>query len=106
MNELIKLENDTYLLDTETAKKIAEFEILAKDIKTKQDELKEAIRLEMLAKNIKSIKDEINGVSITYIPETEREMFDTKKFREDNEELYNDYVKFSKVKDSIRIKVS
>ena len=37
--------------------------------------------------------------------ETERETFDSKQFKADMPELYDEYVKFSKVKPSVRIKV-
>lgn len=105
MKELLVLNNDTYLLDIETAKTIAEFERMAKEIKKKQDEIKEQLKYEMAAKGVKSIKDEVNGITITYIEPSERESFDSKQFRADHEDLYNEYINFSKVKDSVRISV-
>lgn len=103
--ELLVLNNDTYLLDTETASKIAEFERTMKELKKKQDEIKEQLKYEMAAKGIKSIKDEVNNITITYVAPTERETFDSKSFRADHEDLYNDYIKFSEIKDSVRISV-
>lgn len=107
MNELIKLENDAYLLDTETAKKIAEFEILAKDIKAKQDELKEVIRAEMEAKNILSIKDEVQGIDIRYYPEqTDLEKFNKEEMRKMYPDIYDQFVTLDgKKKSYITIKI-
>ena len=103
--QLIVLSNDTYLLDEETANNIATFEKQMKKLKKKQDELKELLKSEMAAKNIKSIKDEVSGITITYIEPSERETFDSKLFRVDHEDLYNEYIGFTQVKDSIRISV-
>ncbi len=101
--ELIKVENEIGVLDTEVSRKVAEFEKALKEIKEKEEELKQNILIEMEKKNI--LKLETDTLSVTYIAPTERETFDSKKFREDNPDLYDEYVKFSPVKSSIRIKV-
>ena len=103
MNEIIKVENNTALLDITIANQIAEFEELAKQIKEKEDELKKLILNEMELKNIKKIN--MDFLTITYIDPSDRETFDTKSFREEHPELYDEYVKMSPVKSSIRIKV-
>lgn len=103
--DLLILNEGQYLLEAETASKIAEVEKLAKEVKKKQDELKEAIKAEMESKGILSIKDEINGINISYIAPSERETFNSKKFREEHSELFDEYVNFSPVKSSIRISV-
>lgn len=38
----------------------------------------------------------------TYIPETQREIFDSKALKEDSPDIYKKYVKISKIKDSVR----
>lgn len=52
-------------------------------------------------------KNEIkaDNVIINYIAESERETFDSKSFRADMPDLFNEYVKLSAVKPSIRIKI-
>ena len=57
-------------------------------------------------KQILSLKDEENGLLISYVASSERETFDSKKLRENNPDLYDEYVKFTPVKSSIRIKVN
>lgn len=101
--ELIKVENEIGILDTEVSKKVAEFEKAIKEIKEKEEELKQNILTEMESKNI--LKLETDDLTITYIAPSERETFDSKKFREENSDLYDEYVKFSPVKSSIRVKV-
>ena len=93
MKEIVVLENGTYLLDEYVAKDIALFEQKMKELKFQYDKYKAAIKEEMEAKGIISIKDEVNGISINYIAEqTELEKFDKDKFREENPELYDNYV--------------
>lgn len=101
--ELIKVENEIGILDIEVSKKVAEFEKALKEIKEKEEELKQNILSEMESKNI--LKLETDSLTVTYIAPAERETFDSKRFREDNPDLYDEYVKFSPVKSSIRIKV-
>lgn len=101
--ELIKIEQGINLLDKNVSDKIAEFERKIKEIKTQEDELKKNILIEMEEKGL--LKLETDSLIISYVAPTERETFDSKSFREDNQDLYDEYVKFSPVKSSIRIKV-
>ena len=105
MNELITVENGAAILVPEIAEKIAEFERMAKDIKTKEDELRKAILEEMEAKGIAGTNNEVEGIAITYVAPAQRETFDSKSFRAANPDLYDEYVTFTDVKSSIRIKL-
>ena len=51
------------------------------------------------------LKIEAPEITINYIAETDRETFDAKGFRAEYPELYDDFVKITTVKPSIRIKV-
>lgn len=101
--ELIKVENGIGILDAEVSKNIAKFEKAIKEIKEKEEELRLSILAEMENKNL--LKLETDDLMITYIAADKRETFDSKKFREDNPDLYDEYVKFSPIKSSIRVKV-
>lgn len=101
--ELIKVENGLSILDPETSQNIAEFERQIKDIQEKEKALKEAILQEMQDKKI--IKIDTPELSITYVDETYKESFDSKLFREQHPDLYDNYVKMSPVKASLRLKV-
>ena len=105
MKDLIRVENGNFLLSADVSNKIAEFERQAKLIKEAEDALKEVIKAEMEARGILKVEDETNGMTITYVAPSCRETFDSKKFKADNPDMYDEYVKFSSVKSSIRIKL-
>jgi hypothetical protein len=105
MTELIKIENGTSILDMDVSNKIAEFERQIKLIKEAEDALKEVIKAEMEARGILKVEDETNGMTISYVAPTHRETFDSKKFKADNPDMYDVYVKLTPVKSSIRIKI-
>ncbi len=103
MDELIVYENNTALLNREVAVKLAEFERQVKAIKAKEEELKQKILEEMESKGILSIKSP--ELTISYVAPTSRETFDSKSFRKDHPDLYDEYVNISLVKASVRMKV-
>ena len=103
MDELIVYENNTALLNRDVAVKLAEFERMAKEVKAKQDELKQKILEEMESKGIVSIKSP--ELTISYVAPTTRETFDSKAFRKDHPDLYDEYVSISMVNASVRMKV-
>ena len=103
MNELITIADGNAVLNAETASKIAEFEKAVKSIKEQEDALKQAILSEMEAKGI--IKIDSSELLISYVAETDKEVFDSKSFKKDFPELYDGYVKMTPVKANIRIKV-
>lgn len=105
MNDLIRVENGNSILDMAISKTIADFERQIKFIEEQEKALKEAIKAEMEAKGILKVEDATNGMTITYIAPTYREAFDSKKFKAENPDMYDEYVKLTPVKSSIRIKL-
>ena len=99
--ELITVQNEVAMLDATTAKQIAKFEKMAKEIKAKEDEIKKAILEEMESRGI--IKLETDDLTIRYVAPTERETLDAKTLRQEAPDIYDTYVKLSPVKPSIRI---
>ena len=100
--ELIKVENEIVLASDQLINEALEIKYLEEKLKAKKDNLTLSLLEEMKAKDIKKI--ETPDVIISYIDETERETFDSKKFKEENPDMYDEYVKFTPVKASIRIK--
>lgn len=100
--ELIRVENNLTVASEELINAALEVKFLEEKLKAKKDALTLSLVEEMQAKGIKKI--ETPDVVISYIDESERETFDSKKFREEYPDLYDDYVRFSKVKASVRIK--
>lgn len=103
MAELIVFEGKTPLLNPEVSIKLAEFERVVKEFKAKEEELKQKILDEMESKGIVSIKTP--ELTISYVAPTTRETFDSKTFRKDHPDLYDEYVGISLVKASVRMKV-
>lgn len=101
--ELIKVYGDAAILDGTTAKHIAEFERMAKEIKTKEDELKKTILEEMQDKDL--IKLETDELVISFIAGTERETLNTKNLKQELPDIYDAYAEIKSVKPSIRIKL-
>lgn len=100
--ELIKVENG-YVLDKQSIEEIREVEKLAKAVKQRQDNIKAEL-LKVMEQN-EIIKFENEDLLINYIAPSTRETFDAKKLKEDNQDLYDLYVKLSDVKASVRIKL-
>jgi predicted phage-related endonuclease len=105
MAGLIKVENGISILDTTVSNKIAEFERQIKFIEEQEKALKEAIKAEMEAQGILKVEDATNGMTISYIAPTYRETFESKKFKAEHPDMYDEYIKLSPVKSSIRIKL-
>ncbi len=103
MDKLIRIEQGTALIEPSVSFALAEFERQVKEIKAKQDELKQRILEEMESNGI--LKIETDDLAITYVAPTSREAFDSKKFRQAYPDLYDDFVAISPVKASIRMKV-
>lgn len=96
-------EGETALLNPIIAMRIAEFEEEARRVKEQEERLKASILAEMESKGILKLENDV--LSITYVAPTERESFDSREFKRDCPDLYDEYVKFSPVKASVRIKV-
>jgi hypothetical protein len=76
---------------------------MAKEIKEKEEDIKKIILEEMENKGI--LKVENDEFVISYIGATDRETFDTKSFRNAHADLYDEFVKMTPVKASVRIKL-
>lgn len=81
---------------------INKYESVMKRMKMEYDTFREALLKAMEENGVVSIKGD--GLSVTYIAPTEKETFDSKRFRAENPDLYDAYVRLSPVKSSIRIK--
>ena len=100
--ELIKIENGLTTLDLKASMELKLIADKIKELKKQEDKIKKAILEEMESKNI--LKIETDEVSISYIASSDRETFDTKNFREKHSDLYDEFIKFTPVKSSIRVK--
>jgi len=101
VNEIIVKEDGKYAISENVSKQIAEFEREIKAAKAKEEKLKDMILKEMEDKKILAIEND--DLKITYVSETYRTTFDSSKFKEEHLDLYQDYLKDTYVKSSIRI---
>lgn len=101
--DIVKYDNGTYGLQKDTVKTIVDIEREIKKLKELQDNYKTKLLEQMNEGQI--IKIDMPELTITRVEETTKETFDSKSFRENHPDLYDDYVKISIVKPSIRIKV-
>lgn len=100
MNDIITVCGEL-ILNPQVAEKIVELERLVKTVKAQEDELKAALLEEMQEKQI--YKVETPDLLITYVDAFERESFDSKKLRKEMPDVYDEFVRFSPVKPSLRI---
>lgn len=101
--DIVKYDNGTYGLQKETINTIVEIEKELKKLKSLKDNYTSKLLEQMAAQDI--IKIDLPELAITRVEETTKETFDSKSFRENHPDLYDEYVKISIVKPSIRIKV-
>jgi regulator of replication initiation timing len=85
------------------SEQVAEFQTKLATLRQKDTELRAKIKEAMEANNVKKFENEF--VSLTYVAPTTRKTFDSKKFQEVEPEIYNKYLKESKVSSSLRLKI-
>jgi hypothetical protein len=101
--ELVKVDNGNAILAEDAIKTIVEIETMMKSLKAKQDEIKVALLEAMETNNV--IKLDTPELLISYVASSDRETFDSKRFKDEHQDLYDEYVTMTPVKSSIRIKV-
>ena len=100
---LLKVEGGVAVLMPSASAMLAQFEREAKAIEEKQKELRKRILAEMEKHGI--VKIDTDELTITYVAPTTRENFDSKKFRADKPDLYDEYIKIGTVSASVKIKL-
>lgn len=101
MNDII-LTSDN-LLPRTSENQIAKVIKQLAELKEKEKALKEALLSEMEKRNIKKL--DTPKLTITYVEATTKETFDTKAFRKDHGDLYDEYANISDVKAYVKIGV-
>lgn len=95
------LTEDNVKLITETSKAILEIVNKKKEMDDQEEKLKKGL-LELFRKS-GTFKFENDIITITRVPESETSRFNSKKFKEDHEELYNEYMTKAKKNEYILI---
>lgn len=93
MKDLIRIENDTAILENKMVQDLITVEQKIKELKKIQDTYKETIRKAMEEKKLIKLVDETTGLTISYIAaQNNLEKFNKDKFQEENPDLYDKYV--------------
>lgn len=103
INNFIVKKEDNYQLADIITSELRMIDEEKKELKRKEDTIRETLLKEMEDKGIIKIVDE--NISITYKASTEKETFRTKDFKKDLPDLYDTYVEFTPVKSSLLIKI-
>ena len=103
INDFIVKKEDNYQLADIITSELKMIDEEKRELKRKEDAIRETLLKEMEDKGIIKISDE--NISITYKAPTERETFRTKDFKKDLPDLYDTYVEFTPVKSSLLIKI-
>lgn len=101
--ELIVVKNGSAELTKQAITTIVEMERELKKLKEKNEALKKQLLDAMLQNNV--CKFETPEFTVQFIAPTFRETFDSKAFRKDNPDLYDEYANISPVKASVRVKL-
>ena len=97
MNEIILVNNTLTRSSEQTLVSLIQS---LKELEQREKELKEELKEEMVKRGI--VKIDTDKITIAYRSPTTKETFDTKKFREEHRDLYDEYVKLSVVKDYVK----
>lgn len=103
MANIIERTGSDVTFSKEVCERIISLEKQAKEIKKQQDSMKNEILEAMQEYGVLKLDNEF--MKIAFIPEHDAEKFDSKAFKSENPDIYDSYVKLSKVKPSIRITV-
>lgn len=103
MANIIERTETDIIVPEEVCERIISLEKQAKEIKKQQDSMKNEILDAMQKYGVVKLDNEF--LKIAFVPEHDTERFDSKTFKDENPDVYDMYVKISKVKPSIRITV-
>ena len=103
MDELIRFEQNTALLNPESSRSLAELERQVKALEVKRDELKARIYEEMAKKKI--LKITTDDLTITRIAPTSTEKFNKAQFRKEHPDLYDTYITIGNKQGYVKLEV-
>lgn len=101
-DEIIEYNGDVPYLAQEISERIAEFEKTIKELKAQEEELKAKIKQAFEDNGVLKLENDV--LNISYVESYDKEQLDTKRLRAELPEIYDEYVKITPVKASIRIK--
>lgn len=104
MRDIIKVENGNAVIDNAAADLIYFYEKRMKELKDAEEKLRAEL-LEAMEQNA-VVQIKTDKMTLSYVAPSDREWFDKKKFREENADLYDKYIKMKPTKASVRITIA
>ena len=103
MNELVKVEEDKLVLLEEGIKQIKKFQKAKLQLDIMEENLKKMFKDKMEETGIYKYESPDKTFKVTYVAETKSNTFDSKKFKEENPDLYEKYKKETTRKAYVRM---
>lgn len=103
MDEIITANDNDYVIAKQYEEALVNLDHAIEDLKKKQNEIKKALLEEMEIKGI--IKVDTDRLTINFVDGYDRETLDSKKLKQELPTIYDEYIKITAVKPSVRIKV-
>ena len=103
MNEIISINNNQLSLTEEGIKQIKKFRKEKLKLDIMEEELKKNFKKAMEKTGVTHFETNDKEFKVTYVPETTSKRFDSKKFKNDHEDLYEKYQTESTRKSYVRM---
>lgn len=97
------VDSDTLQINKKIVSALVDFEKRIKELEVQKDKIRSAI-LEAMEKNDID-KFENDEILISYVKKSQRDTFESKRFKDDHPDFYEDYVKKTDVSASVKIKI-
>ena len=105
MNEMIKVENNEIVLAEEVTKELKKFQKAKLKMDLMQEQLKEELKVAMENNGITKWVSQDGTIVVNYIPETISKRLDQKRLKEEQEDIYNEYLKDTTIKSYVKLVV-
>lgn len=105
MNEMTKFENGEIVVAEEVIKELKKFQKAKLKMDLMQEQLKEEIKNAMEKYEKDKWISPDGTIVVNYIPETTSKRLDQKKLKEEQQEIYNQYLKDTTTKSYVKLVV-
>lgn len=105
MNEMIKFENGYIVIAEEVMKELKKFQKAKLKMDLMQEQLKEELKNAMEKYSIDKWISPDGTIVVNYIPETTSKRLDQKRLKEEQQEIYNQYLKDTTTKSYVKLVV-
>ena len=105
MEEMIKVENGSIEITEEVVKELKKFQKAKLKMDLMQEELKEKLRVAMENNGIDKWVSPDGSIVVNYFEEKTTKRLDTTKLKEEQEDIYNKYLKDTTTKSFVKLTI-